>query len=683
MSDIKRNQRKRRKRREKRKRGWKFWVLFVAVPIIVVLGVSLAFYVLYPKKKPPLDQGLLYSKLNRHDEAISEFKKILEKNPDNRDANFHLGNSYLNLKKYDEAETAFNNAIRVSPKFSQARYQLAVIAMTKAYELRKNGESELIVLKKLLEAEDLCNELIKEVPKFINSYILLGDIHHKRGLIDKAIKNYKLLLSVYKNFANGHVALATLYLKKGELELAEKECNHVLTQLEPDNLEAKVLLSTIYFNIKKYDEVIVMLKQILEKKPDHIKTLAKLYAVYVRKEEIQKAIVLLEQALPDNPKELSLYMLGALYIDTANYDKAILTYKLGTENFPENYLLWCNLAAAYQISKDIENAKNAYQKAIGIAPNNVIPNLCMVYIYLANGEYENAKQHMDRMTRINDVLKDMYFDLFELCSKNNKASEKVSYHLAHILIYTNYEWFERVLQECSEITKIIPDNMVAYNIQVDTLRITKEFDKAIKVCNKMIELEPENPAYYIKLAKVYSLEGENDDAITHYRQAINVAPDNVTAHMSIGILLQEKNLLDESINAYRKVIELDPEFTPAYNNLAWLYAFKMNDIDKALKMAKKAKELNPNNPFVIDTLGWIYYLDAKYDKALSLLKDAVQRSVWKPTIRYHLGMAYYKNGLQKEAIAEMQYALKISDNFPEAEEAKKQIDEIIASWAKY
>ncbi len=261
--------------------------------------------------------------------------------------------------------------------------------------------------------------------------------------------------------------------------------------------------------------------------------------------------------------------------------------------------------------------------------------------------------------------------------------EKASYHFARILIYTNYKWLDRVLQECIEINKIVPDNMVAYNIQVHNLIRAKEFDKAIKICNKMIELDPSKPDFYINLAKIYYLKGEEDNAITQYRQAIAVDPDNVTAHMSIGILLGAKDLHDESVNAYRKVIELDPELAPAYNNLAWLYALKLDDIDNALKMAKRAKELNPNNPNICDTLGWIYYLDAKYDKALSLLKDAVKKSVWNPTTRYHLGMAYYKNGLRREAIIQMQYALKINNSFPEAEEAKKQIDEITESGKRY
>ncbi len=105
----------------------------------------------------------------------------------------------------------------------------------------------------------------------------------------------------------------------------------------------------------------------------------------------------------------------------------------------------------------------------------------------------------------------------------------------------------------------------------------------------------------------------------------------------------------------------------------------MNKKDKALKLAERAAELVPDNPAVNDTLGWIYYLDAKYDKAASLLRIAVRDETWNPIIRYHLGMVYYKKGLQREAITEMERALKISSTFPEAEDAKKIIEEIILS----
>ncbi|MHC4269584.1 MAG: tetratricopeptide repeat protein [Planctomycetota bacterium] len=241
-----------RKRKKKRVRDLKFWLLFVAAPIFVVLCSSITFYGLHAKKKysskrtQGLQQGLIFAKLNRNTEAIAEFEKELEKNPDNAIAYFHLGNTYVKLKEYDKAETAIKNALRLKPESSEARFQLAVIAMTRAFELSKLGESESIVLEKLLEAEDLCRETLEKDQHFLQSYALLGKIHTTQGLIDDAIIDYKHLLNADNTFITGHIELAKLYLNKGELDLAEKECNLVLSEFEPDNLQALFLLSTIY-----------------------------------------------------------------------------------------------------------------------------------------------------------------------------------------------------------------------------------------------------------------------------------------------------------------------------------------------------------------------------------------------------------------------------------------------------
>ena len=212
------------------------------------------------------------------------------------------------------------------------------------------------------------------------------------------------------------------------------------------------------------------------------------------------------------------------------------------------------------------------------------------------------------------------------------------------------------------------------------LRSIGEDDKLIEVCKKLVELEPENPAFYNKLAEIYQRKGEIDEALVQCRKAVDVAPDNVTAHLGIGVLLEAKGLFEESVDAYKKVIELDPDSPKAYNNIAWIYASKMKtNIDEAMMMAERAKVLSPDDPDISDTLGRIYYMGSRYDRAIVLLKAAVRNMAWNPTMRYRLGMAYYKEGLYKKALAELRRAFRISNSFPEVEEAREAIEKITVS----
>ena len=93
-----------RKRRKHKQKGIKFWVLFVAIPVTVVLCSSIAFYGLYVKRKSSgaqkqsFEKGKILAGLNRHTDAIAEYRKELQRNPGNLYARFQMGLSYIKLK---------------------------------------------------------------------------------------------------------------------------------------------------------------------------------------------------------------------------------------------------------------------------------------------------------------------------------------------------------------------------------------------------------------------------------------------------------------------------------------------------------------------------------------------------------------------------------------------------------
>ena len=97
---------------------------------------------------------------------------------------------------------------------------------------------------------------------------------------------------------------------------------------------------------------------------------------------------------------------------------------------------------------------------------------------------------------------------------------------------------------------------------------------------------------------------------------------------------------------------------------------------KALFLAKKAALLSQGDGAIIDTLGWAYYLNGKYDLAIGNLEAASALRPNEPTILYHLGAAYYKRGEKDKALEKLEKSLKINPGFPERENAKRLIREI-------
>ncbi|MEO5936848.1 MAG: tetratricopeptide repeat protein, partial [Terriglobales bacterium] len=123
-------------------------------------------------------------------------------------------------------------------------------------------------------------------------------------------------------------------------------------------------------------------------------------------------------------------------------------------------------------------------------------------------------------------------------------------------------------------------------------------------------------------------------------------------------------------------LEMEPNSGVAANNLAWLYAEKFNDIDKALEMARRAKVAMPESPNVSDTLGWIYHRRQLFEMAVPLLQEAVKRDPKQPEYQVHLAASLLGQGKKDQAKSTLSSALKLDANLRNREDVKKLMSEL-------
>jgi tetratricopeptide (TPR) repeat protein len=120
--------------------------------------------------------------------------------------------------------------------------------------------------------------------------------------------------------------------------------------------------------------------------------------------------------------------------------------------------------------------------------------------------------------------------------------------------------------------------------------------------------DPLSPEEHINLGVAYESKGELEGAIKEYEAASKKLP---RAYLYLGNVFFQKNEWENAEKYYRKSIEKDPENADAYNNLAWLYYTKKENLDEAEGLVLKAMELNPANKDAYqDTLAKIRALRA-------------------------------------------------------------------------
>jgi len=103
--------------------------------------------------------------------------------------------------------------------------------------------------------------------------------------------------------------------------------------------------------------------------------------------------------------------------------------------------------------------------------------------------------------------------------------------------------------------------------------------------------DPLTPEEHLNLGVAYERRGEFDSAIKEYQRAAKKLP---LALLYLGNAYFLKNQWKEAQVYYRKAIEKNPKNADAYNNLAWLYYTRGENLEEAEALAQKALELDPS-----------------------------------------------------------------------------------------
>jgi len=122
--------------------------------------------------------------------------------------------------------------------------------------------------------------------------------------------------------------------------------------------------------------------------------------------------------------------------------------------------------------------------------------------------------------------------------------------------------------------------------------------------------DPLSPEEHLNLGVTYEQNKEFDSALKEYEKASKKLP---VAYLYMGNIYFTKNEYTAAEVYYKKVIDKDPKNADAYNNLAWLYYTKKENLEEAEALALKAIELDPLKKEI-------------YEDTLQRIREAIQ---WK------------------------------------------------------
>ncbi|MBD1174053.1 hypothetical protein IDH32_01535 [Pelagibacterales bacterium SAG-MED01] len=284
---------------------------------------------------------------------------------------------------------------------------------------------------------------------------------------------------------------------------------------------------------------------------------------------------------------------GKSWIQSENTEKLISVFSCKNSNdiISEFLFLISNLYS----SQDNFEKSNFYLNLSNFLNPKFLFNLSLVAEnHYFNGEYKKAKKTL----------------------KNFKKEDSF------------YYWY-RVKKEAQIIAK-------QRNKKESLNYITSEFDKINKPNNKII----------FDIANFYKNSKEYEKAIKYYTKIINTL-DDISEIKSD--LLYRRGGSYERIGKYDKADEdllhalrINSEDAYVLNYLAYSWLERDYKINEAIQMLEKAYSIKNNDPYIIDSIGWAYYMVKDYLKAEKFLRRAVELMPDDPIVNDHYGDILWK-----------------------------------------
>ncbi len=148
------------------------------------------------------------------------------------------------------------------------------------------------------------------------------------------------------------------------------------------------------------------------------------------------------------------------------------------------------------------------------------------------------------------------------------------------------------------------------------------------------------------MANIYKSYKKYDEAINLYTLIMkNILPNSIT----YGDLLYRRGGSYERLGKYKEsdedllsALKIIPENSYILNYLAYSWLERNINISEAVRMLEVAYNKDKNNPYIIDSIGWAYFLIKDYIKAEKFLIRAVQLMPDDPIVNDHYGDVLWK-----------------------------------------
>tara|TARA_Y100000590_G_scaffold27846_1_gene31199 strand:- start:686 stop:2374 length:1689 start_codon:yes stop_codon:yes gene_type:complete len=553
--------------------------------------------------------------------------------------------------------------------------------------MRKISLIIFIITGSLLYQTNLFSKIVENNnfnQKYLSSYFsaLLSYDNQNNQKALKYFNSSKFLLNKHDKFLREYIFSL---VENGELSKAIKQIKLSKNKNSSKFFEAKLLLVIDDMKKKKFSKAKSALAELIEFQGngtyeyiiyETLKSYNNLFFNNIIDEDQENfgklsLITLAFQNCFKNSDKTSEYFINLINTVDGDYSRYIFFYL-------------ANLAS----NKNFEEAKNTSSSIESLSSGLLI---LQAKEWIDTLKFKKFNQHFSCKSS-NDLLAEFFFLISNLYSSQEEYQKSNFYlNISNFLnpkFYFNLSLLAEnyILNENYEAAKKIYKKF-NNNDQVYRWYKIKQIGKIIEVKQNdeeaLLFIENEfkkikNPSIKIlfDLANIYKRNKNFNKSIKYYSTILLKLEKNSDAYASI---LYRRGGSYERLGDYKssdkdliKSLEINPDAPYVLNYLAYSWLERKYKIDEAIEMLGRAYSKKKNDPYIIDSVGWGYYLIGDYLNAEKYIKKAVILMPDDPIVNDHYGDILWmlNRKLQAKYFWENVLNLESSDD-----EMKKKIKE--------
>ena len=553
--------------------------------------------------------------------------------------------------------------------------------------MRKISLIIFIITGSLLYQTNLFSKIVENNnfnQKYLSSYFsaLLSYDNQNNQKALKYFNSSKFLLNKHDKFLREYIFSL---VENGELSKAIKQIKLSKNKNSSKFFEAKLLLVIDDMKKKKFSKAKSALAELIEFQGngtyeyiiyETLKSYNNLFFNNIIDEDQENfgklsLITLAFQNCFKNSDKTSEYFINLINTVDGDYSRYIFFYL-------------ANLAS----NKNFEEAKNTSSSIESLSSGLLI---LQAKEWIDTLKYKKFNQHFSCKSS-NDLLAEFFFLISNLYSSQEEY-QKSNFYL-NISNFLNPKFYFNL--------SLLAENYILNENYEAAKKIYKKFNNndqvyrwyKIKQIGKIIEIKQnneeallfienefkkiKNPSIKIlfDLANIYKRNKNFNKSIKYYSTILLKLEKNSDAYASI---LYRRGGSHERLGDYKssdkdliKSLEINPDAPYVLNYLAYSWLERKYKIDEAIEMLDRAYSKKKNDPYIIDSVGWGYYLIGDYLNAEKYIKKAVILMPDDPIVNDHYGDILWmlNRKLQAKYFWENVLNLESSDD-----EMKKKIKE--------